>query len=165
MKSFFLLICLWLTGAPAHDFHVSKCLVEYSAADKALQISLHVFVDDLEEALRQQGHDHLQIGASKEDPQAEEYLRDYLRKSFLVEVDDRQREVNLLGKELSDDYLAVWCYLEISGIEDFSKLKLTNTILMDLFDDQTNLVTVRGPGGKRGGFLFQKGKAEGTVHF
>lgn len=165
MKSIFLLMGFLLGWAPLHDFHVSKCLVEYNAADKALQISLHVFVDDLEEALRQQGYDNLQIGTTKEHPQAEDYLRGYLQKSFHVEVDDRPLVVNLLGKELSDDYLAVWCYLEITGIENFHKLKLSNTILMELFDDQTNMVTVKGPAGKRDGFLFQKGKAEGTVNF
>jgi hypothetical protein len=36
---------------------------------------------------------------------------------------------------------------------------------MDIFDDQTNMVTVKGPGGKRSGFLFQIGNSEGTVSF
>lgn len=151
--------------APKHDFHVSKCLVEYNEAEQALQISLHVFVDDLEEALRQQGHDNLQIGTSKEAEQAERYLAEYLQKHFLLELDGRPIQASLLGKELSDDYMAVWCYLEITGVKSIRKLKLANTILMETFDDQTNMVTVKGPGGKRSGFLFQSGNSEGTITF
>jgi len=165
MNSILLFFNFLLVLAPKHDFHVSKCLVEYSTPDQALQVSLHIFVDDLEEALRQQGHDHLKIGTPKEDTLAESYLRDYLLKTFRVEIDDQPIELSLLGKELSEDFQAVWCYLEITDIAEFQKLKLSNTVLMETFDDQTNMVTVKGPGGKRSGFLFQKGNEEGTVKF
>lgn len=151
--------------APKHDFHVSKCLVEYNETEQALQISLHVFVDDLEEALRQQGHDNLQIGTLKEAEQAEAYLGEYLKKNFRLELNGRPIQATLLGKELSDDYMAVWCYLEFTGVTSVRQLKLTNTILMEIFDDQTNMVTVKGPGGKRSGFLFQSGNSEGTISF
>lgn len=165
INSLFLLFNLLLVLVPKHDFHISKCLVEYSVPDQALQISLHVFVDDLEEALRKQGYDNLKIGTTKEDSLAETYLSEYLLKTFLVEIDDQPVTLSLLGKELSDDFLAVWCYLEATDISDFQKLKLSNTVLMEVFDDQTNMVTIKGPGGKRGGFLFQKGNEEGTVNF
>jgi hypothetical protein len=165
MNYFILLFNFLFFLAPKHDFHVSKCLVEYNEAEQALQISLHVFVDDLEEALRQQGHDNLQIGTSKEAEQAEVYLGEYLKKNFRLELNGRPIQAALLGKELSDDYMAVWCYLEITGVTSVRQLKLTNTILMDIFDDQTNMVTVKGPGGKRSGFLFQIGNSEGTVSF
>lgn len=165
MNNFVLLFTLFLATAPRHDFHVSKCLVEYNEAEEALQVSLYVFVDDLEEALRQQGHDNLKIGTSKEDPRAEDYLSEYLCSKFLVEVDEEVRNVSLLGKELSEDFMAVWCYLEITGVKAPKELTLTNAVLMEIFDDQTNLVTVKGPGGKRSGFLFQKGQEEGTVNF
>jgi hypothetical protein len=165
MNNLLLLFNFLFILAPKHDFHVSKCLIEYSAPEQALQISLHLFVDDLEEALRQQGHDNLKIGTTKEDTLAETYLRDYLLKTFQVEIDDQPMKFSLLGKELSDDFLAVWCYLEITNVADFQKLKLSNSVLIETFSDQTNMVTVKGPKGKRGGFLFQKGNEEGTVKF
>ncbi|MDX1665854.1 MAG: DUF6702 family protein [Saprospiraceae bacterium] len=151
---FFLLFC---TSAFLHDIHISKGLVEYNEAENALQITLHIFVDDLEDAIRlKHGHENLQIGTEKEHPEAEIYIEEYLRETFSLTVDGEKRSFTLLGKELSDDYMAVWCYLEISEVPPFKKLTLHNSILMDLFDDQSNIVTVKGPDGKRSGSLFQQ---------
>lgn len=153
---------LWL---PVHDFHLSKSLVEYSEADKALQISLYVFIDDLEEALRQNGADNLFIGTEKEDASAEKHMAAYFQNTFKIHVDDKEKQFEFLGKELSEDMIAVWCYLEIGELENLKTLKIKNSLLMEVFNDQTNMVTVKGPGNKRGGFLFQKGNDEGRMAF
>ena len=35
-----------------HTVHVSKTMVEYNEKEKSLQISVHLFIDDLEESLK-----------------------------------------------------------------------------------------------------------------
>ena len=42
-----------------HDIHLSTCLIEYNQVEKALQITLHIYIDDLEDALELEGHKDL----------------------------------------------------------------------------------------------------------
>lgn len=148
-----------------HEFHASKCMVEFSAPDQALQISMHLFIDDLEEALRRQGADKLYICTDKEDPKAEQYLFKYLQQHFQVLVDEKTYDYEFIGKEVSEDLQAVWCYLEVTNLSDIKSLTITNDLLMEVFDDQKNIMNISGPNKKRGFFLFHKGKSTDTVKF
>ena len=148
-----------------HDFHVSKCLLEYNEGEQALQMSLHLFIDDLEEALRRQGADKLFICTNKEDEQAEQYIYRYLKQHFRFEVNGQERGYTFIGKEVSEDLAAVWCYLEITDVSGLKALQVSNNILMDVFDNQKNLVSITGPGGKQGLLLFQKGDTVKKAQF
>ena len=169
MTSTFLMILLTaLSGirqAGYHDFHISKCLVEYNEAERALQISLHLFIDDLEEALRRQGADKLFICTEKEADDAEGHIQRYLEQNFIIEANGAEIAFDFLGKEISDDLAAVWCFLEITGIEKLKELKITNKLLTEVFDDQTNIVSIIGPGGKKGVLLLKKGEEAESVSF
>ncbi len=148
-----------------HDFHVSKCLIEYNEQERALQISLHLFIDDLEEALRQQGADKLFLCTEKEAADAGQHLGRYLEQNFILEVNGRQAAYHFLGKEISDDLAAVWCYLEVPEVDQMEQLAVTNKILTEVYDDQKNIVSVFGPGNQKGLLLFQKGKSRESVSF
>ena len=128
-----------------HDFHISKCLIEYSEEQSALQFSLHIFIDDLEEALRLQGADNLFICTEKENEEAEKYIIRYLHQRLQIELDDQMLQYNFIGKEISEDLAAVWCYLEIPKIQSPKKLMVSNSILMEVFDDQKNIVNIVAP--------------------
>ncbi|NRB46428.1 MAG: hypothetical protein HRU41_02065 [Saprospiraceae bacterium] len=160
----YLLFSLLLLGFK-HDYHLSKCLIEYSTTDQALQVSMQLFIDDLEEALRLQGHDKLALCTSKEAPEAEIYFEEYLKKHLLLTVNGEPRNYNYLGKEISEDLLSLWCYLEIEGIPQISSLNVSNDILMEAYPDQQNIVSVKGPSNQSGMWLFSKGKSTGEVKF
>jgi hypothetical protein len=142
-----------------HEFHLSKCLIEYNTRESAIQISLHLFIDDTEEALRRQGIDKLYICTEKEAESAEQHLEAYLTQHLRLEVDGKPLVPAFLGKEVTEDFMGMWCYLEITGVDEVQELIITNEILMDTFDDQKNLVNVIGPGNQKGMFLFEKGES------
>lgn len=165
-RAYFLLLALSsFAFTLPHPFHLSKCELEYSHEEKALQISLHLFIDDLEVALRQQGADQLFICTKKEAEKAEHYMLKYLQQRFKIEVDGKEKTYQLLGKEISKDLAGVWCYLEIPNIEAIKQLKIQNQLLLEVFDDQKNIVHIRGPKGKKGGLIFGRGKGIQTVDF
>lgn len=149
----------------AHQFHVSKCLIEYSPEDQAIQISMHIFIDDLEDALRLKGVDQLYICTEKEADKAEQYLEAYLRQQFSLKVNDQAIEYTFLGKEISEDLAAVWCYFEIPNVSQIASLSVRNEILLDLYDDQKNITQIIGPNSKQGFFMFQKGASQDSVTF
>jgi myo-inositol catabolism protein IolC len=149
----------------AHDFHVSKCLIEYNPQVKALQISMHIFIDDLELALESQGTERLFICTRMEHPKAETYMQRYLEQNFQLSVNKKSIKYNFLGKEISEDMAAVWCYLEITDITAVQSVQVTNSLLMEVYDDQKNLVQIKVPGKKQGYFMFEKGRSTDKVEF
>ena len=152
-------------AATAHEFHVSKCQIEYNQEEKAIQVTLHIFLNDLEEALRQKGADKLFICTEKENDKAEAYLVDYLRERFHLEVNKQPAAFIFIGKEPSEDLQATWCYLEFTGIEQLKNLKIENNLLLEAFEDQKNIVSVMASGKQLGYFLFQSGHRTESMSF
>lgn len=147
----------------AHEFHLSKCVIEYNARESAIQISLHLFIDDTEEALRRRGADRLFICTEKEDASAEQHLEAYLNQQLRLEIDGKALKPQFLGKEVTEDLMGMWCYLEITGVNSPKNLTITNEILMDAFEDQKNLVNIIGPGNQNERFLFEKGESKEKI--
>lgn len=148
-----------------HEFHVSKVQVDYNLDDQAVQISMHIFIDDLEEALREQGVEGLFLCTEKESEDADKHLEDYLNQVFQIKIDEKTAPYEFLGKEPSEDLLAVWCYLEIPNIEQLEQLSISNSVLMEIFDDQKNIIQVTKSGKNQGYLLFSKGSSSDVVRF
>lgn len=158
------LLLAWLPR-PEHDFHVSKCLIDHRPEQQALQISLHIFLDDLELALEQRGHSQLRLCTPREAEQAETIMLEYLREHFQLRVNGQERAFRFVGKEVSDDLAAVWCYLEITDVPELQSLELTYRILFGTYADQKNIASLSVPGRKRGMMLFQAGQGRQAVTF
>lgn len=140
-----------------HEFHFSRCEIDYSKEDDALQISLRIFIDDLEEAiLKEKKIGDLKLCTKKESDNAEEVLLEYLKSKFIINIDGTLGELNFIGKETSDDLMAVWCYFEVPNASPKNEILIENNVLMELFDDQKNMVVLKVESSKEH-FLFQKG--------
>lgn len=129
-----------------HQFHLSKAMVKYNEAETAVQISLHLFIDDLEYALKHQGADSLYIGTDKENEKSNLYIEKYLSERLNIFVDDKNLEFKFLGKELSEDLIAIWVYLEAYEVKEFKKVEIQNSILTEVFEDQRNIMNVTAYG-------------------
>jgi len=153
------LLIIWgllMPVSPAiHEFHLSKCEMVYSEEEQALQISMHIFIDDLEDALKERGHDSLYICTKKEHELAEFYIKDYLDDQFVIHTNDILHKSEFVGKEASSDFAAVWCYMEIPNFPLEGQVVITNQVLMDQFDDQKNITSIKLPGGIKEHYLFE----------
>ena len=129
-----------------HPLHLSKSVVEYFPEEKTLRVSLHLFLDDLEKALNQNRTEPLFLGSPREPIKASAYLEAYLQKQFSFALDGKSVPLRLLGKELSEDREALWCYLEIAAIRHPGKISVTCTLLTDIFRDQQNILHFIYPG-------------------
>ncbi len=139
-----------------HKFYVSKCLIEFNSEAKALQISLHLFVDDLEEALQLKGIEQQRISSDKEHPEAELHIFQYLQQHLQIQIDGTNVQFDFIGKEPSADLQAIWCYLEVSEIESINRLSVSNNVLMEVFEDQKNIIHISVDKKAKGFFLFTK---------
>ena len=165
------LIFTWFTSPtipeatpPVHEFHISKCVIDCNKEAQAIQVSLHIFIDDLEEALRQQGADKLFICTEKESEKAETYVSRYLEQHFVLTVNNEKVKYNFIGKEISKDLQAVWCYLEVTDITDVQSIQLKNDILMEVFDDQRNIIALNA-NDKEEFLMFDRSNYSKTIDF
>jgi hypothetical protein len=122
-----------------HSFHTSITEMRYNPKEKAFEISLRVFTDDLEKtlSLNNQNKKFVIENADKNNP----FIEQYIRKHFLVITPKNQKlNYQYVGKEKEGD--ATWIYLEMPVNEPVKGCKIQNDVLIDSFDDQTNIVNI-----------------------
>lgn len=146
-----------------HEFHLSKCDIDYSEEESALQISISIFIDDLEMTLKELGHDSLKICTGSEAPEAESLVFKYIQEHLIIHVDGQPAALKWVGKEVSEDLAAVWSYLQIENISPQESIAVTNDVLMASFDDQQNIVKLTMDKNKKSFFLFDRTEYEGTL--
>ncbi|CAN5157953.1 hypothetical protein BH09BAC3_BH09BAC3_17130 [soil metagenome] len=136
------LLILWFP----HPIHVSVTEIEYNEKVKSLQIVSRIFIDDLELSVRKQvGQESLDLIEPKNGKTTDQLMTAYLAEHFKVKVDGKVVKVNYLAHEVED--LAIICYLEVDNIKKLKTIEITNTIIQDIHEDQSNLVhiTFKGP--------------------
>ncbi|UTW60915.1 hypothetical protein KFE98_12875 [bacterium SCSIO 12741] len=119
---------LSMTSLKAHPLHFSITSVDYSDDSKSLQISAKLFSDDLLDALKKDGHKEVN----------EEALLDYFSKNFQVKLNEKDSPWAFIGFETEEDVTFV--YLEIASKKPPKSISIMNTLILNLFEDQTNVM-------------------------
>lgn len=145
-----------------HPFHVSVCDLYFNQASQSLEITHRIFLDDLENALKEVHGRKINILKIAEEPEYETLVAAYLEEHFTIHIDGKTYDPEYLGYEVQDD--AMWCYQEVSGVANLTEVTVRNTILMELFDDQTNIVHVKKGQKTRSLRLYEKNR-KGSVIF
>ena len=144
------------TNLVKHDLHLSKTELAVNAEDQAIQMSLHIYTDDLERAIEQMnGATDLKISTEHEKEEAVQWIYDYLSAHLQLTVDGEAKPFDWVGKEPTSDFQAIWVYLEIPGIAAVKDLQVKYDVLMELYDDQRNILMVLDSAGKRTYHLFE----------
>lgn len=159
----FMVFCSLLLMSVNHDIHLSKTDIVYNHQTESLEITLHIFIDDLESVLAMQGNTGLKICTPKESENAEYLISEYLKKNLKISTGNTELEWNFLGKEISDDLFAVWCYMEVEKPPLGKDLKVEVNLLNELYDDQKNIVKVEFDKTHKEFFLFDNKQFKGTL--
>lgn len=124
-----------------HKYYISLCEIEYIQEQKSLQVTLNLFVDDIEFTLNKNHQIEMELNTDAEIINSDELLEDYLRHHFIVKVNEEIEKYNYIGKQYDDNLVRF--YLEITDIEDLKKLEITNTSLIKDFNDQQNIIKIK----------------------
>ncbi len=143
-----ILSLLVATCLRAHSVHTSTAEAEYNEKTKKLEVSLTVFVSDLELALVRQSEREMKI---EKTPAAEfdVQIQAYLAKTFVVTDAARKvakmawvgREMEKASEKSGDP--AVVLFFEVEVPEGGKGARLQNTVFCDLFGDQINLLSLQ----------------------
>jgi hypothetical protein len=139
-------LMLW-TGAPAdtHPLKLSLCDIEYSSAQGLVQVSLRLFLTDINEALVFDPYSNeLSLGQPNESPKADQILLNYLNGVFYVRVNGEMVALSIERKDLTGEGedTVLWVYFEAQRVSELKSLEIRNAIFTDIFYGQNNIVYV-----------------------
>jgi hypothetical protein len=154
-------VVLLLTTA-VHPFFISICQINHNARSKTLEMAVKIFTSDLETALEAQGSGSLNLGTPREAGGADEIIAAYLNREMEIKVNGQVAKGTFIGKEVEMD--VIWCYMEYPNITDVREFDMTNRLLMEQFESQTNIVHIT-VNGVRKSMMMQAGRTHDSVLF
>ncbi|GIV37125.1 MAG: hypothetical protein KatS3mg032_1504 [Cyclobacteriaceae bacterium] len=136
---------LWISWISWHPIHVSVTDMVYDEQERELEITMRLFTDDLELSVRnvlnEPELDLLNPGRGRT---TAGLVKDYIMKRFSLTLDGRPLSLRFLGMEQEAE--VVVCYIQARDIKRWRAIEVVNTVIMETYDDQSNLVhlTVQG---------------------
>lgn len=135
--------------APAfHKFYLSNTTIEFNAQNRAIEITSKIFTDDLEHAIEAQCYRYYSL--YPQTPEVFELVKKYIGEKLSLQVAGRNVVLNFLGYSVDNDMTTL--FLE-GNYFDPNQVVVTNTILLELFADQQNIVEVRWSGQSKREYL------------
>lgn len=146
-RSLAVLLFAFVTSLQAHSLHQSTAEAEYNPTTKKLEVSLTVFISDLETALVRQSEREMHLDKT---PAAEfdAQIQAYLAKTFVVTDEaGKPAKIEWMGRELDADSVKsnepeVTLFFEIALPGGLAEAKLRHAVFCELFKDQANLIHV-----------------------
>ena len=124
-----------------HPIHISVTEIEYDQRERALEIMMRVFIDDLELSIQEDlNQPDLDILEPANGLTLDQMAERYLARHFSVSLDNKIQKIKYLGHELESE--AVIFYIEVSQVKKWNAIDIRNSIITEIYDDQSNLVHV-----------------------
>jgi len=146
-----LFLAFSMSSFDVHKFYMAIYQVNFVPEKKMLQITSRIFVDDLNKALEKKYSKKFFLGTDKETVESTDLLKKYLAENFTIKVNGQTKNINFLSKEMDGDVLV--CYSSIKDISKINSLEIHNSVLINCFSEQQNIVHVTAFGTKKS-FLF-----------
>lgn len=146
-----------------HPLHVSVTEIEYDANNKALEVIMRIFLDDLENSIRNDlNKPEMDITAPGPQYTTDQLIEDYLQKHFKLNVNGKELPYEYLGHEV--ELPVIFMYVQLSNIKEVKNITIYNDMIMETYDDQANLVHVK-VNGKIKSLKLSTDKKQGSLDF
>jgi hypothetical protein len=145
-----------------HKFYVSVTEIEYNAKAHSLQVISRVFIDDFEKLIQTRYDQSIHLTKNGDSEKVTDYIKKYLGQKMEVELDGKPYKLHYIGKEYENDVLLF--YLEVPDVPEFKKIGIKNSVLIDMFSEQKNLVHVEYKGETKS-LILTNGKDEDLLNF
>lgn len=125
----------------AHKYYISLTQIDFVKESKSVQITMNLFLDDFDLALHKTFSKNFNLNSYEELENSDDYIEQYLQEHFQIKVDNKVLKNNYLGKEYEGD--VVYLYIEIENVKAISTIEVKNSLLIDFFSDQQNLIKLK----------------------
>lgn len=159
---FLLLILTPLMGfSDLHKYYFSTTEVNYDRETHAFQITSNIFYDDFEAVLKERYDENFNFESTSKE-KTNTYIKRYYTQKFVIQINGEQKEVSFLGYKTDGEYIT--SYLEIKDIAVVKTFSLENTLLLDLFKEQKNIVHLKVADYKKS-FLLNESDTKVVLNF
>ena len=100
------------SGNNLHPFHVSTTEINFNAADKTLEISCRLFIDDFESCLSSVYHTKADLSAAHAKTSMDSLVKRYIVAHLQIKTDGKQSGTHYLGFEKEDEAVNVFFEVE-----------------------------------------------------
>ena len=163
MQQIYISIFLLSMLVKAHPFFISLTEIRYNPSSQKMEIAQKIFWDDLEVALGNHFDEKVDFLNPTDKAKLDRQVKEYLLKNNQVTVNGKVLTLNFLGFEIEED--AAWFYIESSTSELPKTVEVKNTILLEDFDGQQNIVHVYAQSKSPRSLLLGKGEEKGKIEF
>lgn len=140
----------------SHPFYISLTEIRQNPNSKRLEIATKIFWDDLEIGLGNTYDEKIDFLNPENSEKLEELIDQYLHQHIQLWINEKEITWNLLGYEVEED--AAWFYLESTPVEFSGTFKVKNSVLMEDFSTQQNIIHIyEGNSRSPRSFLLTKG--------
>ena len=122
----------------SHQFFLTTTEVRLSDSQKSLEITIQTFSHDVEALLKKANFNLANLGSEREDDKIDDFIIDYLSDNFIIQ----DHYWRYLGKKIDGDFTLF--FLEIDKFDSQSDVAVFNTIFMDMYSKQKNIMNVYG---------------------
>jgi len=153
--SFLYLLMNMVASLPKdHKFYVSTTTMDFKEASASIQITSQFFIDDIEMLLRE-FHEEIQLAPDSDKTKVDVLFEGVLKQYFRIQIDNQDQDFNYLGREYKNEILQ--CYFELNVPESAQILRVQNSMLFSLFEEQQNILHFKSKEGRKSALLY-KGK-------
>lgn len=156
----FILLFLMLVAFNAHRFYTAIFQVNYVPQKKMIQITSRIFVDDFNDALKNQFHKATFLGTDKETDEDLILMKKYLAEKFKLTVNGKIQPMNYVNKELEDNVII--CYFKINDISKLNSLSIENAVITEIHSEQQNIIQF-SDNGKKSSLLLSSENTKGVL--
>ena len=121
-----------------HPFYMGVTDLKYDAASKNMNVSVKLFTNDLEEALRKNSKKNIDILHPQNKAEVDSILFTYIKKRLSISLNLKQQTLHYIGYEREDE--SVWTYFELNKVPTPKTLDIDTRLLYDHFPQQINIV-------------------------
>jgi len=124
----------------AHPIHVSVVNMDYISDSGKIEYSIKLFYDDFQSLINYKYNTFLNFsGQNRMTTKEQHSVTEYIQGNFIIKDANQQLvDLNFTGWKVED--FSVWLYFCADLKTELSSITITNTIMLDLFADQVNLV-------------------------
>lgn len=151
----FLFPFLFVFGNVDHDFKMSVTEVVYTQESKVFEVKFYLFTDDLTATIS---------GDPNAALPAREAISNYILKHFELSVNGGKQALTFQSiRQKNDQVLATFQTPVFT--QKITKINVKNSLLIEKFREQTNMVYALLPGNGRETLMLNAGKVEGEFKF
>lgn len=150
-QKYLILFIIPLFAFTMHKYYISLTKIEYKKENQTIQVTMRIFIDDLQQTINTTYHKNLELALPNESKGIDTIINNYITGKFKVKVNAIEKEYFYLGKEYEDD--VVYLYLELKNIKTINSIEIKNNMLMEIFSDQKNIIKLNIDNKKKTFFL------------